>query len=364
LSAAETPVRGGVLNFAVVAEPPNYDCHGNSTFGLAHPIFPHYSTLIRYAGDWKKMEIEGDVAESWKVSPDGLTFTFNLRRNVKFHDGSPMTSADVKATYERIINPPTGVVSSRRALYEDISSIETPDPYTIIFKIRAPNASMLDGFASPWNCIYSAAKLKQDPRYPENNIMGTGAFSFVQHVKGASWEGRRFDGYFREGKPYLDGYKAFFVKSAAVAPGLIGGQFDIELRGITPSERDQITAGLKEAVVLEGPWSASLMLTVNAKKKPFDDLRVRQALSLAIDRWGGAPAMAKISLMKYVGGFTRPGYEYGLTDAELEPLPGYGRDIEKSRAEARRLLEEAGAKNLKVNFLNRNVGQPYTAAGV
>ena len=73
------------------------------------------------------MKIEGDLAESWAVSPDGLAFTFKLHKGVKFHDGSPLTSADVKATYERIINPPTGVVSTRRALYEDVSAIETPD---------------------------------------------------------------------------------------------------------------------------------------------------------------------------------------------------------------------------------------------
>ena len=365
-AVAQTPKKGGIMNIAVVAEPPNYDCHGSTTFGLAHPVFPHYSTLIRYAGDWKSMKIESDAAESWTVSPDGLTFTFKLRKDVKFHDGSPMTSADVKATYERIKSPPTGVVSARRALYEDITSIDTPDDQTVIFKIKAPNASMLDGFASPWNCIYSAAKLKENPRYPETNIMGTGPFAFVEHVKGSSWEGKRFDGYFRQGKPYLDGFKMFFVKSSALATGLIGGQFDIELRGLTPGERDQIMGGAKkdDFVVLEGPWSASLMLTLNAKKKPFDDVRVRQALLLALDRWGGAPAMAKISLMKYVGGFTRPGYEYGLTDKELEKLPGYGRDINKAREQAKKLLAEAGVKDLKINFLNRSVGQPYTAGGI
>lgn len=362
---AQTPKRGGILNFAVVAEPPSYDCHANSSFAALHPVSPHYSTLLRYEGDWRNMKIDGDAAESWAATPDGLKFTFKLRRNIKFHDGQPMTAADVKATYERIINPPTGVVSLRRALYEDVSSIETPDDYTVVFNFKAPNASALDGFASPWNCIYSAAKLKTDPRFPDANIMGTGPYTFVRHTKGESWEAKRFDGYFQEGKPYLDGYKAYFVKSSALATGISGGQFDIELRGVTPAERDQMVEKMKDnAVVLEGPWSASLMLTFNAKKKPFDDIRVRQALTMAMDRWGNAAAMGKISLMKHVGGFTRPGYQYALSDAELEQLPGYARDINKAREEAKRLLKEAGVSNLKINFLNRNVGQPYTAGGV
>ena len=105
----KAPKRGGVLSFAVVAEPPNYDCHGSTTFGVLHPVGPHYSTLLKYVGDWKDMRIAPDAAESWSSTPDGLTFTFKLRQNVKFHDGSPMTSADVKATYDRIINPPEGV---------------------------------------------------------------------------------------------------------------------------------------------------------------------------------------------------------------------------------------------------------------
>ncbi len=361
----KAPKRGGILNFAVVAEPPSYDCHASTTFGVSHPVSPHYSTLLKYTGDWKDMRIEPDVASSWSSSADGLTFTFKLRQDVKFHDGSPMTSADVKATYDRIINPQEGVVSARRALYEDITAVEAPDDYTVVFRFKAPNASALDGFASPWNCIYSAAKLKENPRYPETKIMGTGAFTFVEHVKGQSWEGKRFDGYFKPGQPYIDGYKAFFVKSSGLATGIIGNQFDIEFRGLTPGDRDQIVEKMKDnAVVLEGPWSASLMLTINARKKPFDDIRVRQALTLAMDRWGTAPAMARISLMKYVGGFTRPGYVHALTDAELEALPGYGRDVAKAREEAKRLLKEAGVGSLKINFLNRNVGQPYTAAGI
>ena len=128
---AETPKRGGILNFAVVAEPPTYDCHSTTTFATLHPVRPHYSGLLKIAGDVnKKLELKGDLAESYEAAKDGLSYTFKLHRNVKFHDGSPFTSADIKATYERIINPPAGVVSARKALHEDIVAIETPDPYT------------------------------------------------------------------------------------------------------------------------------------------------------------------------------------------------------------------------------------------
>lgn len=364
-AAAQAPKKGGILNFAVVAEPPTIDCHAVTTFAFAHPGLPQYSKLLKWKGDHDKVQIAGDLAKSWEVSPDGLTFIFKLHENVKFHDGSPLTSADVKASYERIINPPEGVISARRAQYADIQSVEAPDPQTVVFRLKQANASMLIHFASPWNCIYSAAKLKEDPKFPEKTILGSGAFQFVEYVKGSHWTAKRFDGYFRPERPYLDGFKAFFVKSNAVVTGMIGDQFDAEFRGRTPKEAEQLVAGMKgNALVTESPWVTNLMFTFNVKKKPFDDVRVRQALTMAIDRWGGANALSKISMLKYVGGALRPGYEYALPPVELEKLPGFARDIEKSRAEAKRLLAEAGVPNLKVKLVNRNVAEPYTPAGI
>jgi peptide/nickel transport system substrate-binding protein len=361
----QMPKSGGTLQFAVVTEPPNYDCHGNTNFGVSHTIFPHYSRLLKFDGDWRSSRIVGDLAETWTISADGRAYTFKLLSGVKFHDGSAMTSEDIKATYERIIKPPQGILSARQALYQDVTSIETPDANTVVFNLEKPNGSMLDAFASPWNCVYSAAKLKDNPRYPETNILGTGPFVFVNHVKGQSLESKRFDGYFRQGLPYLDGFKAFYVKSAALTPGLVSGQFDIEFRGLSPAERDQVNERLKDnAVTLEGPWSTALTITFNASRKPFDDVRVRQALTMAIDRWAGSEAMSKISLLKHVGGFTRPGSAFALPEADLVKLPGFSKDIEKARADAKKLLAEAGVTMPKIALLNRDTGQPYIPAGI
>ena len=112
--ATEVPKRGGTLSFAVVAEPPTTDCHATTTFAMVHPVTPQYSTLLAFVGPHDKIKIEGDLAQSWEVANDGLSYTFKLRRGAKFHDGSDFTSEDVKATYERIMNPPAGVVSSDR----------------------------------------------------------------------------------------------------------------------------------------------------------------------------------------------------------------------------------------------------------
>ena len=362
--AAEMPRTGGVLKFAVSAEPPNYDCHAQTSFAFIHPVRPHYNTLLKF-NTAKYPAFAGDLAESWNVSKDGLTYTFKLKKGVKFHDGSTLSSEDIKATYDRLRNPAGGVRSVRQASYAVIASTATPDPLTVTFKLKKRNASMLTNFASPWDCVYSAAKLKQDPKFPERNIMGTGPFTFVGHVAGSHWTGRKFEGYFEKGKPYLNGYVAIFISGAPMVNALAAGEVLVEFRGQSPADRDRLLKTLGDkAVVQETPWVCSLVVTFNTKKKPFDDVRVRRALSLAVDRWAGAQALSKVALVRWVGGILRPGYDLAASEKELVTYPGWSKDINKSRDEARRLLKEAGVPNLAFTFTNRNVAMPYVPVGV
>src|SRR5215813_10973745 len=128
-AAAQAPKRGGTLNFAVVAETSGYDCHASQTFALLHPVTPEYSLLVGWDAT-ENPRLVGDLARSWTTSPDGLTYTFKLHEGVKFHDGSPLTSEDIKATFERIANPPQGVISVRKERFGDVAAIDTPDAAT------------------------------------------------------------------------------------------------------------------------------------------------------------------------------------------------------------------------------------------
>jgi peptide/nickel transport system substrate-binding protein len=116
--------------------------------------------------------------------------------------------------------------------------------------------------------------------------------------------------------------------------------------------------------VQESDWNCGGVVTINHKKKPFDDVRVRRALTLAVDRWGGAPDLSKIAIVRTVGGVVYPGSPLAATKEELHELAGYWTDIEKSRAEARRLLKEAGAEGLTFELTNRDVDQPYKYYGL
>ncbi len=152
--AQEKPRSGGELIFVVPAEPPSFDAHREETFGMLHPAAPHYNTLLRVDPfDKTGTKFIGDLAESWTVSSDRRTYTFKLRRGVKFHDDSVMTSADVKASYDHIVFPPPGVASSRQAAYHLVEAVEAPSPDTVVFRLKWHEASFIANLSSPWNWI-------------------------------------------------------------------------------------------------------------------------------------------------------------------------------------------------------------------
>src|SRR5258705_1269629 len=149
-TAQDKPRYGGELVFAVPSEPPSYDAHREETFGVIHPLAPHYNTLLRPdPNDRTTSKIVGDLAEPWTISKDGRTYTLKLRHGVKFHDGSEMTSKYANASYDNIIFPPQGVASDRKGEYLDVEAVPAPAPYTIVFPLKGPSGSFLMSVAPP-----------------------------------------------------------------------------------------------------------------------------------------------------------------------------------------------------------------------
>ncbi|MGH7397580.1 MAG: ABC transporter substrate-binding protein, partial [Candidatus Rokuibacteriota bacterium] len=359
--AADTPRRGGMLLAAIGADPPSLDPHQESTFANIQLVAPLYSTLLQF-DPLDSSKIIGDAASEWKTSADGRTVTVKVRPNIKFHDGSTMTSADVKATYDKIVFPPQGTRSSRKAHYEMVAGIEAPDPATVVFKLKHPSAAFVANLASPWNVIFPKKYLDQDPNYFKTNVVGSGPFKFKSYVRGATFEGERNPDYFVKDRPYLDGYKFYISPETSVrAAAIRSGRAHIEFRGLPQSEVDAIRKHLGDKIqVQEAPTPGWWAVSFNNKVKPFDDVRVRKALTLAIDRHTMSKVLFPLTGLRNVGGLVRPGTEWAMSPAELEKLPGFGRDIEKSRAEAKKLLTEAGYPNgLKFTMINRNVKLPY-----
>jgi peptide/nickel transport system substrate-binding protein len=361
VQAAETPRRGGVLLAAIGADAPGLDPHQEQTFATLQPMAPLYSTLLQI-DPYGYPNIIGDVASEWKISPDALTYTFKIRPGIRFHDGSPLTSADVKASYDKIIFPPDGVRSIRKHHYSAVASIEAPDASTVVFKLKFPSASLLINLASPWNVIFPKKYLDKDPNYFKTNVMGSGPFKFKAYTRGSTFEGERNPDYFVKDRPYLDGYKFFISTETSVrAAAIRSGRAYIEFRDLPLSEVESIKKHLGDKVAVQStPFVIHFDVAMNNTVKPFTDVRVRKALTLGIDRYTAGKVLYQLTGLRDIGGLTRPGTEWAIPPADLEKLPGFGRDAEKNRAEAKKLLAEAGYPNgFKVVMKNRNIKLPY-----
>ncbi len=367
--AADTPKRGGTLTYLIPTDaPPSFDGHREWTFATAHTATPFYSTLIQVNPEnlSSTTDFVCDLCtEMPQATDNGTIWTFKIRPSVKFHDGANLTAADVAASWNKIVFPPEGVISTRQSNYSMIDKIEAPDAATVMFHLKFPTSAFLPALADPMSWIYEKAKLDKDPHWYEKNIDGTGPFKFAGYDAGQSIRGERNPDYYRPGLPYLDGFTGIYADKQAVrVDALRADRAAIEFRGLPPSVRDELVNALGDRIaVQESDWDCSNLITPNHARKPFDDVRVRRALTLAIDRWHGAPGLAKIAVMRTVGAAVFPGSPLAATRQELEQLAGFWPDIEKSRAEARRLLHEAGADGLKFELLNRTVDQPFKYVG-
>ncbi len=368
-SAGETPKSGGILNYVIPADaPPSFDAHRETTFATMQSAAPFYSVLIKVnpMNPGSPTDFVCDLCTQMpQPGGEGETYIFKIREGVKFHDGSPLTAYDVAASWNHIVFPPEGVLSARKSHFEMVDKIDASDPTTVAFHLKFATSAFLAALADPYNWIYSKAKLDQDPHWYEKNIVGSGPFKLASFEIGQAIKGERNPDYHQKGLPYLDGFNAIYADKQAVrVAALRSARADIEFRGFPPTVRDELVGALGDKMTVQtSDWNCGSFLEPNHKKKPFDDARVRRALTLAIDRWHTAPEIAKIANVHTVGGIVFPTSPLAATREELQKLAGFWPDIEKSRAEARRLLKEAGAEGLSFELLNRNIDQPYKYNG-
>jgi peptide/nickel transport system substrate-binding protein len=292
--AVQAPTRGGTLEFAVESEPANYDCHANVSFAFLHPVAPHYSTLLKFDGV-NYPEIKGDLAESWSVSADQRTYTLKLWPDVRFHDGSPLTSADVKASYQRIVEPPAGVTSARRASLCCDLSVET----------RRAHCRLSDEMAGSGDvgelCLpelhLQRTKIGADPQYPRS-ISSVAVHSSLSSMcrDRAGWQ--TLDRAPIGETVSLATTRASERRCAIAAER--GGQ------GVEhPRRRDRLsTAGDPSRSAKR--LAHQSIAHVQYWHQTVDDAG-RRALSLAIDRWQMVDVVGT-TYLKFVGGIMRPGF--------------------------------------------------------
>jgi len=313
-----------VLEFALQGNPDTLDPHktaGTLTFQTLKSI---YDTLVEPDASGK---IVPALAEKWEISTDGLSWTFTLRKGVKFHNGDALSSADVKATFERIMNEETA--SPKVKDYAAIASVETPDEGTVVFKLSEPNSPLLATLGSGWSAILPKSLIDAGHDFA-NQPVGTGPYRFAEWVRDSRVVLKKNPDYWMKGLPKLDGVNINIITEQTVAvQGLLSGQLDVAYR-IDPDSVAQLESS-PDTKVETRLTALTLVMSINCSRPDLNDVRVRQAISHAIDKqkvldtvYGGG---------KPIGTFMDHDNAYYKDFTDLYPY---------DPAKARRLLKEAG----------------------
>ena len=332
------PKRGGTLRTAWGATTRGYDIYsGGNTAALQNM----YNNLIRYNIMDGLRTIIPDLATSWDMSADGKTYTFKLRERVKFHDGTGFSSADVVATFSRMLNPPEGMPIPTRGNFDFLDSVEAVDDHTVRFNLSAPRLYFLDLLCGTNMIIYSKKSLEEN-NYDLREVItpGTGAFKFVEHLAGELWVFERNPDYWDPELPYIDRIEMLHVpnnadRGSAVLTGQANLSWNVAYNTLLEGEkRDDIDTNL-----LENP--GAIYVHFNCTKEPLDDPRVRRAIHLGVTKQNLKKVYASNVVLDPCR-WVPHGDVYATPPEVIATLPGYREDKTEDIAEGKRLLAEAG----------------------
>jgi len=339
---------GGVLRVGMPNRAPHFDLHQSGTIFNLGTMACMFDNLIRHDPRDSGKTIIPDLAHSWQISKDDKTYTFFLREGVQFHDGAELTAEDVKATFDRIANPPSGISIPRSILFKAVSEINARDKYTVEFKLSEPRPInfMMGAIASGWNVIVRKKTL-EDNNYNLRKVEvypGTGPFKSVRRVENEIWVMQKNPNYWNKGLPYLDGIEFYHVLpfSPEMASAILSGRVDyVRITDPVTTRKAKDTPGLSTATyyqsVIQATW-------VNNKRKPLDDPRIRRAMHLVLDRPVLVDVVKDVAPMM-VGGFIYPFSEFATPKEELAKRLGYQPDTTAAVKEARALMAAAGHPN-------------------
>ncbi|GAA2858081.1 ABC transporter substrate-binding protein [Aminobacter niigataensis] len=342
---------GKVVNVRLSSDPSSFDPIANTSSNAIAVISPCYSTLVAY-DQADPSKIVGDLATAWDVSPDGKEYAFNLVEGAVFHDGNPVTANDVKFTFDLVRNPPEGISSVRKNLFGLVEAIEVDGSHRVVFKLSRAAPAFLSTLASAWMVVLPKHIGEQEPKSFKDKIVGSGPFKFDRYTRGVSLSLVRNPEFYVKDSPRLDGITFFIVPDDGTSyANLVNGQLDIYSE-ISGEQKAETEAKYGDRIaVLEASSLSGDGISLNTRAKPFDDIRVREAISLALDR----EAAVQVATRGFasVGGFMPPG-PWELPSQELTAISGYGPDMAARREKALQLLSEAGyPEGLTVKLLAR-----------
>jgi peptide/nickel transport system substrate-binding protein len=357
------PKRGGILNSLLTEDPPGLIIHESATLSNVWPMMPCYSNLVLF-DPFKPLEsvdtVIPELAERWSWQDNYRNLVFFLRKNVKWHDGKPFTSADVKYTFDVAREAPDAPakfrLSARKEWWANVEAIEAPEPHTVVFRLKRPQPSLLLMLASGYSPVYPAHVPLNELR---QRCVGTGPFRQKEYLRGQLVELERNPDYFVPDRPYLNGIRYTIIRErgtrlAALEAGRLDAYMPLDM---TRAMADAAKAAAPTLVITEIGQNGSDNVLLNHKRAPFDNPLVRRAVNFALDRRSYVKSVRQDGAVVGAALMPKPLGFWGLPEADLRALAGY-RDPARDKAEAKRLLAEAGygpGKPLRVEMATRTL---------
>jgi peptide/nickel transport system substrate-binding protein len=352
---------GGILRLHHFDSPASMSILEESTRAAEQPAMAVMNNLVIYDQHVAQNSLESivpDLATEWRWSEDGKKLTFPLRQGVKWHDGKPFTSADVKCTLDLLmgIGQDKLRINPRKSWYENVEKVTTNGDYEVAFHLKQPQPALLALLASGWSPIYPchvpAAQMRQHP-------IGTGPFKFVEFKPNEYIKLVKNPDYWRKGRPYLDGIEFTIMKENAPRNlAFFAGKFDAIPLGVTLPTLKDFKEQAPQAICHVNVGNVPRTMLINLHKPPFDNPELRRAMVLALDRKAFNQIINE-GVENAIGAnmLPAPNGVWGMPLDVLYTLPGYGPDVEKNRAEARKIMEKLGYgpdNRLQIKVSTRN----------
>ena len=344
--AATAQKRGGTLTLPHIDSPPSPSIQEEGTSSVVQAFMALYNNLVLYdqhVPQHSMDTIRPELATEWAWNPEGTALTFKLRQGVKWHDGKPFTSADVKCTWDMVSGLTPGKIrkSPRQAWFANLKEITVKGDFEVTFHLKRPQPAFIALLASGWSPVYAchvtSAQMRTKP-------IGTGPFRFVEYRLNEAIILERNPNYWKPGLPYLDGIEWRITPNRATRVlGFLGGKFDMTHPADIPvTLLREIKHQDPDAQCVMRPSNVNTNLIVNRDVAPFDNPEIRRALALAIDRKSLVGILSEGE--DAIGGamLPPPAGVWGMPPEVLETMAGYGPDVEKNREEARAIMRKLG----------------------
>jgi peptide/nickel transport system substrate-binding protein len=336
---------GGILQLQHFDSPASMSILEESTRATEQPMMAVFNNLVLYdqhVAQNSPKSIVPDLATKWDWSEDGKELTFPLRQGVKWHDGKPFTAADVKCTFDLLmgIGKDKLRINPRKGWFHNVQEVTTRGDYEATFHLKQPQPALLGLLASGWSPIYPchvpAAQMRQHP-------VGTGPFKFVEFKPNEDIKVRKNADYWKKDRPYLDGIDFTIMRETGPRNlAFFAGKFDSIPLGVGIPTLKDFKEQAPNAVCQQYVANVPRTMLINLHKPPFDNIELRKAMVLAIDRKAfvdiinnGAGSIGAMMLPP-------PDGVWGMPTEELQKVPGYGPDVAANLAEAKKIMEKLG----------------------